>query len=44
MLLIQTGSLTHVCFEPMNIRLKQSGVTTSPLDGVTFVRMRAKYF
>jgi hypothetical protein len=35
---------TLVCIEPMAIPLNKSGVTTCPLDGVTFIVMNYEYF
>jgi hypothetical protein len=41
MLLIERRSSTLVCvrIEPWPVPLRQSGVTTSPLDRVTVIRM-----
>jgi hypothetical protein len=44
MLLIERRNLTLVRIEPWPVPLKQSGVTTSPLDQVTVILMEYKYF
>jgi hypothetical protein len=44
MALMKQSFTKLVCIELMAIPLKKSGVPTSLLDGVTFIRMRYKYF
>jgi hypothetical protein len=44
MLLMDETSTTLSIIKPRAVLLAQSGVTNSPLDRVTFIHIRYKYF